>query len=82
MWDSKLHKKSIRVVIDVVFNHVYNTENFDLEERIRALSDALHYFKQITFDFSSFNVSEKAESIKEMYNKNHKKQNDFGSQDY
>lgn len=60
----------------------FSTENFDLEERIRALSDALHYFKQITFDFSSFNVSEKAESIKEMYNKNHKKQNDFGSQDY
>ncbi len=60
----------------------FSTENLDLEERVGALSEALHYFKQITFDFSSFNLSEKAESIKEMYNKNHKKQNDFDSQDY
>lgn len=60
----------------------FSTENLDLEERVGALSEALHYFKQITFDFSSFNVSEKAEPIKEMYNKNHKKQNDFDSQDY
>lgn len=60
----------------------FSTENFDLKERVDALSEALHYFKQITFDFSSFNVSEKAESIKGMYNKNHKKQNVYSSQDY
>ena len=31
---NKLHEKGIRVVLDVVFNHVYNTENFDLEKML------------------------------------------------
>lgn len=60
----------------------FSTENFEVEDRVKALSDALHYFKQITFDFSSFNISEKAESIKGMYNKNEGKQNSFTDDDY
>ena len=48
----------------------FSTENLDVEDRISQFSDILHYFKQIHFDFESFNVSERAKSISGIYNKN------------
>ena len=48
----------------------FSTENLDIEERITAFSDSLHYFKELSFDFESFNLSEKAKSIEGIYNKN------------
>lgn len=48
----------------------FSTENLDVEDRISQLSEILHYFKQIHFDFESFNVSKRAESICEITNKN------------
>ena len=48
----------------------FSTENLDVEDRISQFSDILHYFKQIHFDFESFNVSERAKSISRIYNKN------------
>ena len=47
----------------------FSTENLDVEDRISQFSDILHYFKQIHFDFESFNVSERAKSISGIYNK-------------
>ena len=35
----------------------FSTENLDVEDRISQFSDILHYFKQIHFDFESFNIS-------------------------
>lgn len=48
----------------------FSTENLDIEERISQFSDLLHYFKQINFDFESFNVSKRAKSILGITNKN------------
>ena len=54
----------------------FSTENLDIEDRITAFSDSLHYFKGMNFDFESFNLSSKAKSIKGLYNKNlNEKQN-------
>ena len=48
----------------------FSTENLDVEDRISQFSDLLHYFKQIHFDFESFNVSKRAKSIIGITNKN------------
>lgn len=48
----------------------FSTENLDIEDRISKFSDLLHYFKQIHFDFESFNVSKRAKSILGITNKN------------
>ena len=48
----------------------FSTKNLDIEERITAFSDSLHYFNEMTFDFESFNLSNKAKSIKGLYNRN------------
>jgi len=48
----------------------FSTENLDIEERIDAFSDALHYFKELHFDFDSFNISKKAQSVADIYKKN------------
>ena len=48
----------------------FSTENLDVEDRISQFSDILHYFKQIHFDFESFNVSKRAKSIIGITNKN------------
>lgn len=54
----------------------FSTKNLDIEERITAFSDSLHYFNEMTFDFESFNLSNKAKSIKGLYNRNlNEKQN-------
>ena len=47
----------------------FSTENLNIEDRITAFSDSLHYFNEMTFDFESFNLSNKAKSIKGLYNK-------------
>lgn len=48
----------------------FSTENLDIEDRISQFSDLLHYFKQIHFDFDSFNISKRAKSIFGITNKN------------
>ena len=48
----------------------FSTENLDVEDRISQFSDILHYFKQIHFDFESFNISKRAKSIVGITNKN------------
>ena len=48
----------------------FSTENLDIEERIDAFCSTLHYFKELHFDFSSFNIAENAESIKNIFKKN------------
>lgn len=48
----------------------FSTENLDVEDRISQFSNLLHYFKQIHFDFESFNVSKRARSIIGITNKN------------
>ncbi len=48
----------------------FSTENLDVEDRISQFSDLLHHFKQIHFDFESFNVSKRAKSIIGITNKN------------
>ena len=48
----------------------FSTENLDIEDRISQFSDILHYFKQIHFDFESFNISKRAKSIVGITNKN------------
>ena len=39
------------------------------EDAIQQFSDALHYFNDIHFNFESFNLTKKAQSIRNMYNK-------------
>ncbi len=53
----------------------FSTENLDIEERIDAFCTTLHYFKELHFDFSSFNIAENAESIKNIFKKNEGTQN-------
>lgn len=48
----------------------FSTENLNIEDRISQFSELLHYFKQINFDFESFNISKRAKSILEITNKN------------
>lgn len=47
----------------------FSTNNLEIEDRIQQFSDIIHYFKGIHFDFASFNITEKAQSIRNMYNK-------------
>ena len=48
----------------------FSTENLDIEERITAFADSLRYFKELHFDFDSFNLSKQAKSLSGMYNVN------------
>ena len=52
----------------------FSTENLDIEERISAFADSLHYFKELHFDFDSFNLSKQAKSLSKMYNVNDRRQ--------
>ena len=47
----------------------FNTINMTKEDAIQQFSDALHYFNDIHFNFESFNLTKKAQSIRNMYNK-------------
>ena len=62
-------------VKDLIMNQTnialsFSTENLDIEERIEAFAESLHYFKELHFDFDSFNISRKAQSVAEVYKKN------------
>ena len=59
----------------------FSTENLDVEDRISQFSDILHYFKQIHFDFESFNISKRAKSIVGITNKNQGIQTDGNDDD-
>ena len=59
----------------------FSTENLDIEERIDAFCSALHYFKELHFDFSSFNIAENAESIRNIFNRNAGVQNNNTEED-
>lgn len=59
----------------------FSTENLDIEERIGAFCSALHYFKELHFDFSSFNIAENAESIRNIFNRNAGNQNNNTEED-
>lgn len=59
----------------------FSTENLDIEERIDAFCSTLHYFKELHFDFSSFNIAEHAESIKNIFNRNEGTQNSNTEED-
>ena len=59
----------------------FSTENLDIEERISSFSDSLHYFKELHFDFDSFNISKKAKSVKDIYNTNVGSQNNFSDEE-
>lgn len=52
----------------------FSTQNLDIEERIDAFAESLHYFKELHFDFDSFNISKKAESVANIYKKNERGQ--------
>ena len=47
----------------------FSTKNLDVEERIREFAQAMHCFKELHFDFESFDLSAQAASICGMYNK-------------
>ena len=55
-------------------NISFSTENLDIEERIAAFADSLRYFKELHFDFDSFNLSKQAKSLSGMYNVNDRRQ--------
>ena len=51
----------------------FSTENLDSkehEDRLSIFADALHYFKELTFDFTSFHVSANAVRVKDIFAKN------------
>ena len=52
----------------------FSTENLDIEERIDAFADSLRYFKELHFDFDSFNLSKQAKSLSGMSNINDRRQ--------
>ena len=69
-WDIKRHDINDLVRNQTNVSITFSTENLDIEERISAFSDSLHYFKELHFDFDSFNISKKAQSVKDIYNTN------------
>lgn len=59
----------------------FSTENLDIEDRISSFCSSLHYFKELHFDFKSFNLSESAESIKNIFKRNEGTQNNNTEED-
>lgn len=55
-------------------NISFSTENLDIEEKIDAFAESLRYFKELHFDFDSFNLSKQAKSLSGMYNMNDRRQ--------
>ena len=48
----------------------FSTENLDIEDKISAFADSLHYFNELHFDFESFNIPNRVQSASELYNRN------------
>ena len=47
----------------------FSTKNLDVEEKIHEFAQTMHYFKELHFDFESFDLSAQAASIRGMYNR-------------
>jgi hypothetical protein len=66
----------IKLVSDQpTINISFSTENLNVEERISTFAESLKYFKELYFDFSSFNLSNQAITLSGMYNENNRRQN-------
>ena len=74
--DIKIHDPQDLIRNQANVSITFSTENLDIEERISAFSDSLHYFKELHFNFVSFNISKKAKSVKDIQNTN------IGTQNY
>lgn len=48
----------------------FSSRNLESDDKVEKLADALHYFNNITFNFDSFNISSRAESIRYIYGRN------------
>lgn len=48
----------------------FSTENLDIEDKVNAFADSLHYFNELHFDFDSFNISGRVQSAAELYKRN------------
>ncbi|MDD5996579.1 MAG: hypothetical protein PUC42_06730 [Bacteroidales bacterium] len=48
----------------------FSTENLDIEDKVNAFADSLHYFNELHFDFDSFNISSSVQSAAELYKRN------------
>ena len=48
----------------------FSSKNLESDDKIEKLADALHYFNNIQFNFDSFNISSRAESIRYIYKRN------------
>ena len=48
----------------------FSTENLDIEDKVNAFADSLHYFNELHFDFDSFNISSRVQSAAELYKRN------------
>ena len=47
----------------------FSVDNLEIEDRINSLSDSLHYFSGLHFDFDKFVVPPNAPKIEDIYNK-------------
>lgn len=47
----------------------FNVENLEIEDRISSLSESLHYFKELHFNFDNFIVPKNAPIIEDIYNR-------------
>ena len=54
----------------------FSTENLDTDDCIEKFCSALHYFKELRFDFDSFNINQDTESIRSIFNINNGTQDD------
>lgn len=79
--DIKIHDPQDLIRNQANVSITFSTENLDIEERISAFSDTLHYFKELHFDFGSFNISKKAKSVRDIYTTNIGVQNNISDEE-
>lgn len=48
----------------------FSSKNLESDDKIEKLADVLHYFSNIQFNFDSFNISSRTESIRTIYKRN------------
>lgn len=48
----------------------FSTENLEIEDKVNAFADSLHYFNELHFDFDSFNISSRVQSAAKLYQRN------------
>ena len=71
------HKKEDLIRNQSNVSITFSTENLDIEDRISAFSEMLHYFKELHFDFDRFNISD----LRNMYNTINEKQKTISDED-